>query len=890
MLAAIAAAAAVWVSGGAIGIDATGGGRIGLLPVDPAHVTAALAAGVVVLALGLRRARGRAMAVAVSPLLFVVLPWLPFHVPPAFLVWTGGLATLAGTAALLAVAAVICPPDLSIRSIAPPTQARIAAALSAGVFALAAWYVAPTLPGGDEPHYLVITQSLLRDGDLDIENNHRRGDYREYFVGDLQPDSIRRGRNGALYSIHAPGLPALILPAFAVGGYLAVRVFLLLVAASAAGLVWWLAWRVTQRASAAWFGWAAVVLPAPYLLETFTIYPDGLGASVVLTGFWALLRLDWERDGHATSWRPWFLHGLALATLPWMHTRFSVLAATIGGLVLVRVSAAPNAVARAIAFLAAPALSAIAWLWFFVILYGTPDPSAPYAGQVQSSFAYLPNGIAGLFFDQGFGLLASAPVLVVALAGLARARRFASQWLVVAAPYLIAVTTFAMWWAGWSAPARFFVPLLLPLGIPAAAAWAAMRSRGVRAAALALLVASVWLSGVLVVAGGGRLGYHARTETGATAAPWAEWAARVVDLPSALPAFVPLPVGTPTAARTLATRDGLLTAVIWIAAGSIAASLMAFVAGPHIREMSDLAAATALVFACAGTAALATTWAIRGKDPLTAAPAQLDLLRALGGSRVVAFDLDGWRRVTRDALVSRMRIDLPVAEPPAGARGNRALVTLSAVPAGEYQVSVRHRGGDGWIMVGVGLDRDPFALITEPVSTVAAGRLVRFPVDVRSLTVRADEEARRGLESIELQPLRILRSDRKPVAGNARRAVRYGSVTAFFMDDRAFAEPNGFWVGGARETTVVLQRDEPSGAQPLLLRNAPVSNRVSLSAGSWKQDLEMAADEERRVDIPADAGRGVAWVRIRSASGFRPSNSDSGSRDTRFLGVYVRVP
>ena len=43
------------------------------------------------------------------------------------------------------------------------------------------------MPGGDEPHYLVITQSLLYDGDLKIENNHQRGDYRAYYGGDLPP-------------------------------------------------------------------------------------------------------------------------------------------------------------------------------------------------------------------------------------------------------------------------------------------------------------------------------------------------------------------------------------------------------------------------------------------------------------------------------------------------------------------------------------------------------------------------------------------------------------------------------------------------------------------------------------------------------------------------------
>ena len=167
------------------------------------------------------------------------------------------------------------------------------------------------------------------------------------------------------------------------------------------------------------------------------------------------------------------VHGAALALLPWMHTRFAVLAATLGGLILVRLARAPDPFSKAAAFLAVPAASAVGWLGFFLVVYGTLDPTAPYGGDVGSSFAYLPNGFGGLFFDQGFGLFAAAPVLAVALLGFARIRRLALEWLVVAVPYVLAVGTYPMWWAGSSGPARFLVPLLLPLAIPAAAAWAA---------------------------------------------------------------------------------------------------------------------------------------------------------------------------------------------------------------------------------------------------------------------------------------------------------------------------------------------------------------------------------------------------------------------------------
>ena len=96
--------------------------------------------------------------------------------------------------------------------------------LSLAVYGGAATKLAGTglYPGGDEPHYLVMTQSLLTDGDLRIENNHARGDYKVYYRNALNPDYRTRGRNGQIYSIHPIGLPILITPAFAAGGYLGV--------------------------------------------------------------------------------------------------------------------------------------------------------------------------------------------------------------------------------------------------------------------------------------------------------------------------------------------------------------------------------------------------------------------------------------------------------------------------------------------------------------------------------------------------------------------------------------------------------------------------------------------------------------------------------------------
>jgi len=940
------------------------GARLGILALGARPIAAALAAGAIVLAIGWRHNRGRAVAIAVSPLMLVLLPWLPMRVPSAFLIWTGGVLSLMWIAAAIALARVATG---GWQMPASPAQRPVLTAglASFAVFATAAWFASPSLPGGDEPHYLVITQSLLYDHDLKIENNHQRGDYRAYFAGDLPPHSLRRGRNGAMYSIHAPGVPALVLPAFAIGGYRGVVVFLILCSSLACALAWYLAWRVTGSRGAAWFGWAAVTLAPPFLLESYTVFPDGPGAIVVLTGVWALLRAEWEaqrmkrsatdyteltdkktrsatdytedtdkskrlaadytdltdkktrsatdytedtdktkrlaadyaedtdKAGAGDGWRsiwPWALHGLALALLPWMHTRFSVLAATLGGLILVRLARVPNAMAKAIAFLLPPAVSAVAWMFFFVVIYGTPDPSAPYGSEPQNFLAFLPNGLGGILFDQGFGLLATAPVLVAAFAGFSRTRRLLVEWLVVAVPYALTVTTYAMWWAGMSGPARFLVPLVLPLAIPAACAWSAAESRGWRTVMAGALLVTAWLSAVMAGVGGGRLGYHTRNEGGLTAAPWMEWATRVVDLPSAAPAFVPQPVQPDPGgrvSRARAAESGFAAVLPWGVGLGAAMFGVAWWIDRRSRTPAQRIAALTLATATAVMCASSVVWAMQGSGA-NAVPAQIDALRLLASSRVAAFDLTGRHRL-RAAQAWGMTLEIPI--PLRAGRGgprplNRPLAVFPAVPAGSYVLQVRRSGGsDGWVMAGVG--NDQFAIVTQPIAAFDGGVRIDLPVDVRAINVRTDEGARDQLEAIALRPL--ARAPARLTTDVARRAVRYGGSVAFFLDDRAFPEPSGFWIGGARDTTFAVRSDQPRQTLSLMLRNGASDNRILLESGAWRGDVALRGGEERQIDVPVDPAIGAALVRIRSEAGFRPSDLDGRNKDTRFLGVFVRL-
>jgi hypothetical protein len=411
----LGAALAAWLSQGTRAFTSPGGERVALLPLSAGALVLVLAAAVLAVA----AARRRASLAPFALLLLPVLPWLPTWLPSAFQVWSGPIVLLVWLALLLALAGHVTSPFWPRTGGWAGRRPRLVAGiLASALYAVAAWQVSPMVPGGDEPHYLIITQSLLEDGDIKIENNHQQGDYLAYFAGSLRPDFRVRGRDGEIYSIHAPGVSALVAPAFALGGYRGVVVFLVLLAAAGSALVWHLAWKVTGLDAAAWFTWTAVTCSTTAVFHSFTVYPDGPGGVIALTGVWALTRLRDEAESGSERVMPWFLHGTALAMLPWLHSRFAVLAGGLGALVLLRLATTRNPAGKAAAFLLIPALSAFAWLAFFIAIYGTPDPSAPY-GNEPGSFTFIPGGLTGLFFDQRFGLLVYAPVLAFGLGGLA---------------------------------------------------------------------------------------------------------------------------------------------------------------------------------------------------------------------------------------------------------------------------------------------------------------------------------------------------------------------------------------------------------------------------------------------------------------------------------------
>ncbi len=820
----------------------------------------------------------REKPVLATPALLTTLPWWPVPVPAVALIWTGPTGWLPIGLALFAAGAARSGEPRAFRP-----GAVFAGALTLVAALLTFWSVQPRLPGGDEPAYLVITQSLLADRDLRIENNHAQRDYAAYFGGNLRPDFIQRGRDGQIYSIHAPGASAVVLPAFALFGYNGAVATIALLAALTGSLIWAIGLMATGDRTAAWIAWAAVTLSTTFLIQSVTIFPDGPGALVVAAGTWLLLAMRLAPD-RITTTRIVIVSAM-FAAMPWLHTRFSVLAAGFGALIAWQIVTdasrpMPQRLRRAIAFGVVPAVSAGLWFLFFQLIYGTPNPSAPYGPDPGTRLAYVPGGLLGLAFDQRFGLLIASPALALAAFGLflpsrkdvslVRAVGVARLTALVAVAYAAATATYWMWWGGQPVtPARFLAAALPVLAAPLAIAWA--RSSSVMRVWTALLLAlSLAMTVALIGVDRGDLAWNVRD----TAARWLEWAGPVANLARAWPSF--FWVLRPEDLRT--EWPFAIHAAVWLIVFVVAIGAVAWAARSRGWGRQAVAAAVVWTFLVALMINVSIGWRLTGEPSLDPTRSQLALLRAMAsGARVSRVAAGSVRRV---AGPSEIAIDVQRRGQVFVRASEWALLT--GVPAGEYDLRIAKPAsvaGDVAIRIG----RGPHPFRTIPLGMASE---VNVPLTLaggaRGLVLEPAPSLAAAEGRVELRPRALFADPREP----ALVAVPYGSLDVFFLDDGAFVEGDGFWIRGGRAGEFVLSDQNNRSAIDLELTNGATANTVKISTATSAETIALAPHEARVIGIPLALRR--ARVRVEASAGFRPSDAD-GSTDRRFLGVRVVV-
>ena len=274
-----------------------------------------------------------------------------------------------------------------------------------------------------EAQTLLVAESIVSDGDLDLRDEYGARSWRSFYDGELAP---RAGpRNGRLLDPIGIAFPLLIAPAYALGGPIAVELFLAALAAVAFVLAAPLARRVVPEP---WATSAALVagLSPVALVASTTIAPDAV-AGTVLAGA-ALLALRIREQPRLLSA---FWCATLIAALPWLGAKFAAPAIVVALATARWLRRRQRGLAGLVA-LEVVIFSVVLYVTVDDNLYGGPfpaallsDPGATGASGIGAHLARAPR-LLGLWIDRDVGLLLWAPFAAlsfVALWLLARSRR-----------------------------------------------------------------------------------------------------------------------------------------------------------------------------------------------------------------------------------------------------------------------------------------------------------------------------------------------------------------------------------------------------------------------------------------------------------------------------------
>jgi hypothetical protein len=337
---------------------------------------------------------------------------------------------------------------------------------------------------GDEPHYLMIAESLLVDRDLDLQNNYDQNDGRRFGADGMTPGlHARPARNGQLWSVHDIGLPVLLLPVYALAtraaayappdvlarfrqtpglfGFTLVSSTLVVLTTCAAALLLSGIWRVAPRYAATVV--LVLVLSPPVLSHAFLVFPETVAFAVICAVVWIIcLRADEIRLSRMVM-----IVG-AVGLLPWLHRKYSFFVFGLGVLIFFRHRGwIGRQLPRVLWLLAGLVILPQAALHVWT-LHAWGNLGGPQMlDWLPFSTTGLETGGFGMIFDRERGLLGYAPIYLLVPACWALDWPRSRLLLVPVLLLLVPLAAFVTWHGGFSPAARFLVPVTPLLILPA---------------------------------------------------------------------------------------------------------------------------------------------------------------------------------------------------------------------------------------------------------------------------------------------------------------------------------------------------------------------------------------------------------------------------------------
>ncbi len=170
---------------------------------------------------------------------------------------------------------------------------------------------------GDEPHYIMMAQSIVEDADLDLRNQVEGRTYLNYIPVEIPFHGSER--NGYWRSFHLPGLSVLLLPFYWVfklsGETIPPALFFRLAAVlinSFFGLLLFFMLRNELPGKNVTLAWIFFIGTFPLVFHSIHLYPEIPAATLLMGSYLAVF---------AGPVRP-ITAGICLAFIPWLHVKY----------------------------------------------------------------------------------------------------------------------------------------------------------------------------------------------------------------------------------------------------------------------------------------------------------------------------------------------------------------------------------------------------------------------------------------------------------------------------------------------------------------------------------------------------------------------------------------
>ncbi|HEV7242420.1 MAG TPA: hypothetical protein VGQ36_24540 [Thermoanaerobaculia bacterium] len=346
-------------------------------------------------------------------------------------------------------------------------SANRAALIAAIVYALAIPAMLRTPIDGDEPYYLLVTDSIVRDFDLDLANQYGTRVGAQWRREDLVPlfgDPV--GKHGEQYSRHEPFLALLMVPGYLLAGlYGAIATIALFGVLLVRSTVRWMEDEgIGEDAIRGVFPFFA--LAPPVLFYATRIWPE------VPAAFFFVEALRGVREHRAKRWMP------AVLGLVMLKLRFVLVAIGV-------VATARKKIALAILVL--PLLV----VWFIT---GDPTNVHTWRELIPMNPMNYVIGFCGLLVDGMSGLLFQAPFylfVIVALTSWKTTPHGFRTGILASLLYVFYLIPRGEWFGGWAPPLRYVVFLMPVLALGIASVWEKL-PRGT------IALVSAWTIGLVI--------------------------------------------------------------------------------------------------------------------------------------------------------------------------------------------------------------------------------------------------------------------------------------------------------------------------------------------------------------------------------------------------------